>query len=88
MVDLSYLQLTENMIRNLKNTPQEKYSDELREDYFGTIMKTLKFSKNDFFYKAYQAEMGKKYDELYSEDEDKCYNFKLVLEDLKKLKNC
>lgn len=88
MIDLSYLLLTENIIRNLTNTPQEKYSDELREDYFGTIMKIFNFSENDFFYRAYRAEIGKKYDELYSEDEDKCYNFKLVLEDLKKQKGC
>lgn len=84
MTDLSYLQLTESTIRKLKNKPNENYSNELREDYFGTIMKVFNISKNDLFYKEYQAEIGKKYDELYNEDE--CYNFKLVLEDLKNFK--
>ena len=84
MINLSYLQLTEQVIRTLKNTKNEKYTDELRQDYFGTIMKLFNFSKNDFFYKLYQAEIGKKYDELYSEDKEECYNFNLVLDDLKK----
>ena len=87
MINLTYLQLTENTIKILKNKTNEKYSDELRDDYFGTIMKIFNISENDLFYKEYQSEIGKKYDELYNEDEDKCYNFKLVIEDLKKIKN-
>lgn len=47
MTDLSYLQLTESTIRKLKNKPNENYSNELREDYFGTIMKVFNISKND-----------------------------------------
>ena len=48
MTDLSYLQLTESTIRKLKNKPNENYSNELREDYFGTIMKVFNiyFTKN------------------------------------------
>lgn len=87
MINPSYLLITENIIRRLKKTPNEKYADELRLDYFGTIIKVLNISKKDSFYKNYQAEIGKKYDELYNENEVECYNFELVIKDLEAMQN-